>query len=63
MNENDVITLIHDRLDEPIEIRCGQPTALYVENADEFYRLVGELLSQYSGGASFRCSVTASRRL
>ncbi len=50
MNENDVITLIHDRLDEPIEIRCGQPTALYVENADECYRLVGELLSQYSGG-------------
>ena len=49
MNENDVITLVHDRLDEPIEIRCGHPTVLYVENADECYRLVGELLSQYNG--------------
>lgn len=50
MNERDVLTLTHDRLDVPIEIRCGHPTVLYVESAEEFYRLVGELLAQYNGG-------------
>lgn len=50
MKENYIATLVHHKIETPIRITTDHPVLLVVESPREFFTLVRELRTQFSGG-------------
>lgn len=50
MKENHIATIVHNKIETPIEIISGCPVILSIESPSEFYLLVSELKSQLENG-------------
>lgn len=49
MKENYIATLVHHKLETPIELSVNEPKLLIIESPSEFFSMVNELYSQFCG--------------